>query len=132
MRRRRLRRTRGQLREDWIIYIMGAIAAAMIIVGLIYAVLPAHGEEVPLPQPRPSYERGSDAHLREVIHAALDDALHDQVKLLFSVWIKQGGDPNSQEVKRSATGIRRAVAAYRHAIRAIETEKLSWNQRNVR
>lgn len=67
-------------------------------------------------------ERGSDAHIRELMQQALDDALHDQVKQLFAVWIRDDrGQP-----ERAASGIRRAVSAYRHAVKAIENEKLTW------
>jgi hypothetical protein len=31
--------------------------------------------------------------------------------------------------QRASAGIRRAIAAYRHAIRAIGSEKLTWNER---
>jgi hypothetical protein len=65
--------------------------------------------------------RGSDTAVRAVIQSALDHALHDQVKHLFSIWMKDDkGQP-----QRAAAGIKRAVAAYRHAIRAIESEKLT-------
>jgi hypothetical protein len=67
--------------------------------------------------------RGSDTAVRAIIQAALDSALRNQVEHLFEIWMKDDrGQP-----QRASTGIRRAVAAYRHAIRAIETERLTWN-----
>jgi hypothetical protein len=66
--------------------------------------------------------RGSDPAVRAMIQTALDDALRNQVEHLFAIWMKDDkGQP-----QRASAGIRRAVAAYRHAIRAIETERLTW------
>jgi hypothetical protein len=77
---------------------------------------PAWSEEVPA--------RGSDPAVRIIIQSALDAALYDQVKHLFAIWMRDDvGQP-----QRASTGIRRAVTAYRHAIKAIETEKLSWDR----
>jgi hypothetical protein len=69
--------------------------------------------------------RGSDAAVRTIIQAALDSALRNQVEHLFEIWMRDDRD----QPQRASTGIRRAVAAYRRAIRAIETEKLTWNNR---
>jgi acyl-CoA reductase-like NAD-dependent aldehyde dehydrogenase len=70
--------------------------------------------------------RGSDAAVRAIIQRSLDEALQAQVQHLFAIWMRDDrGQP-----QRASAGIRRAVAAYRHAIKAIETERLSWN--NVR
>jgi hypothetical protein len=82
---------------------------------LLVALLPlaAWSEEVP--------PRGSDAAVRVIIQSALDAALEDHVKHLFATWMRDGAQPQH----RAAAGIRRAVAAYRHAIRAIDTEHLT-------
>lgn len=69
-------------------------------------------------------QRGSDEQVRGIIFDALDHSLHDQVQHLFSNWMK---DPGQGPPTRAAAGIRKAVAAYRHAIHAIETEKLTWD-----
>jgi hypothetical protein len=69
--------------------------------------------------------RGSDAAVRAIIQRSLDEALQAQVQHLFAIWMRDDrGQP-----QRASAGIRRAVAAYRHAIKAIETERLSWNNR---
>lgn len=74
-------------------------------------------------QKAPSVGRGSDAEVRQMIQEALDRALQDQVAALFMVWMKSGNEPGQPQ--RAAKGIRKAVAAYRHAIRAIDTEHLT-------
>ncbi|HEX8835445.1 MAG TPA: hypothetical protein VF748_00785 [Candidatus Acidoferrum sp.] len=72
-------------------------------------------------------ERGSDEHVRAIMQRALDDALHDQVRQLFTSWMKDAtGQPH-----RASVGIRRSVAAYRHALHAIQTEKLTWKQQRL-
>jgi hypothetical protein len=46
--------------------------------------------------------------VRGVLTAGLDDALHDHVKQMFSVWMKdETGQP-----ERAARGVRQAVSAY--------------------
>lgn len=69
-------------------------------------------------------DRGSDDRMRVMIAEALDKAFQEQVRHLFEVWMK---DPKGQP-ERAAMGIRRAVASYRRAIEAIETEKLTRKQ----
>lgn len=77
-------------------------------------------------QKAPSVGRGSDAEVRRIIQDALDQALSDQIKSLFGVWMKSSeGQP-----QRAARGIRKAVAAYRHAIRSVDTEHLTEEPRN--
>lgn len=76
-----------------------------------------------LATPAVSQERGSDVQVRKVIQTALDEAFQDQVKHLFSTWMKDStGQP-----QRAAAGVRRAVSAYRHAIQAIDSQKLTWH-----
>lgn len=59
--------------------------------------------------------------LKAVIRDALENALQNQVEHLFSVWLKDSrGQP-----ERAATGIRRAVTAYRHALEAISKEEFA-------
>lgn len=70
-------------------------------------------------------ERGTDAAVREIIQSALDDALKEQITHIFAIWLR---DPKGQP-QRAAAGVRKAVAAYRHAVTAIETEKLTWRIR---
>jgi hypothetical protein len=72
----------------------------------------AHGAEAP---------RGSDEHVRGIIQHALDDAFENQVEILFAGWMR---DPTGQP-GRAAAGVRKAVAAYRHAIVAIDTNGLA-------
>ena len=51
---------------------------------------------------------------------ALDDAFENQVEHLFSNWMKD----STHQPARAAAGVRKAVAAYRHAITAIDTQHL--------
>jgi hypothetical protein len=65
-------------------------------------------------------ERGGDEQIRRIIQRGLDEAFQNQVEHLFSNWMKD----EHQQPARAANGIRRAVRAYRHAIAAIDTERI--------
>lgn len=65
-------------------------------------------------------ERGSDAAVREIIQTGLDKALEEQVQHLFATLLRD----DTGQPQRAAAGIRKAVARYRHAIKAIETQPL--------
>ena len=65
-------------------------------------------------------ERGSDDHIRQLIQASIDAAFQSQVVHLFTNWMKDDTD----QPARAATGLRKAVRAYRRAIAGIENEKL--------
>jgi hypothetical protein len=54
--------------------------------------------------------------LKPLLRQALDDALMEQVKQLFLIWLKDSTD----QPQRARGGIEKAVAAWRHACRAIE------------
>ena len=58
-----------------------------------------------------------DERLKEILHKALDDALHEHIAHLFAVWMKD----DSGQPERAATGARRAIVAWRQAVQAIET-----------
>lgn len=56
-----------------------------------------------------------DVQMRQLLVESLEAGLRAQVKHYFEVWMK---DPTGQP-ERAANGIRRSVAAYRHAVEAI-------------
>lgn len=89
---------------------------------LLLLSVPASAQKAP-PVYVPLFGRGSDAEVKKMIQEALDRALQDQVASLFSVWMKSGEAKGQPE--RAARGIRKAVAAYRHAIRSVDTEHLT-------
>lgn len=81
-----------------------------LILGVLLLASPAYGQ---------SPEPGSEEHIHEVLQKALENALHDQIKTLFTTWLK---DPTDQP-HRASVGVRRAIAAYRHALRIIAENK---------
>jgi len=87
---------------------MRGVAAAMVLLSM-----GAAGAQEP--------ERGGDEQIRRVIQRGLDQAFQNQVERLFATWMKD----EHEQPARAANGIRRAVRAYRHAIAAIDTERLA-------
>lgn len=89
--------------------LMALAGAISLLLFLAFSKL-AHCEEI----------RGSDEQVRRVIQRGLDEAFQNQVEHLFSNWMKdETGQPG-----RAAAGVRKAVRAYRHAMVAIDNEKL--------
>ncbi len=61
-----------------------------------------------------------DEDIRALMRNALDHALMAHIGKLYASWL---ADAKGQPA-RAANGVRKAVAAYRHAVVAIENEKL--------
>jgi hypothetical protein len=61
-------------------------------------------------------ERGSDAHVRDQMRMALDEAYRDHIAHLFKTWLSDGAEGR----QRAARGVRKATEAYRQALRAAD------------
>jgi hypothetical protein len=66
-----------------------------------------------------------NAHLLQVDKDALDQAYKEQLKLLFSVWLKD----DVSVVHRINTGLQRARQAYAHAAEQIEKRERALQKR---
>jgi hypothetical protein len=58
-------------------------------------------------------------NIRRLMLTAIDDALHDHTKALFTGWLK---DPTGQP-KRASTGMQAAIVAYQRS----RADALKWN-----
>jgi len=61
-------------------------------------------------------------NIRRLLLTAVDDALHDQMKFLFTGWIK---DPTGQP-QRASAGLQSAIVAYQRA----RADALKWNPKS--
>ena len=67
-------------------------------------------------QPSPEPKR-DDEYIRQLLLSAADQALQDQINLLFSVWMRSTED----QPRRALVGAHQAVNAYRDIVKALES-----------
>jgi hypothetical protein len=94
----------------WARVLVVVLAAALAVLLLFFV---SGGEGAPVLEPPPSKW---DTHLLELDRQALESAYHDQMKLLFSVWLKD----DVKALERVTNGFRIARHAYAAAASRIE------------
>lgn len=80
-------------------------------------------EKVFEPQ-RPVLDIEGERKINTLLQTALDEALHDQIKHLFDIWLKDETD----QPRRAGVGARAAVKAYRDAMRALKERERKLEQ----
>jgi hypothetical protein len=84
----------------------------ILVIALIVFFTEAESQQLPAPAERTAY----DAHLVELDKQALELAYTDQVRLLFSVWLRD----DIKVVERVTKGLGIARRAYAHAAQEID------------
>jgi hypothetical protein len=93
---------------------LAAVAVAILLLLFAHVVDPSAAAQSPtVSEPDPSQY---DAHLIAMDKVALEEAYHDQIKLLFSVWLKD----DISTTHRVTNGARIARRAYIHAAGELE------------
>jgi len=72
-------------------------------------------KEVLEPQ-APLLDLAGEKKINSMLQKGLDDALHDQIKHLFEVWLRD----ETEQPRRASVGARAAIRAYRDAVRALQ------------
>lgn len=106
----------NSFKEDW--PKSGVLLGVILGLGLIgVLIIVLFVQATPAPTSELYGDIPNDPKLLEIDKVALDEAYHDQLKFLFSVWLKDGG----RNVQGITTGLRNARSA--HALAAAQIAK---------
>lgn len=87
------------------------LVVTVVTLGVVAGVIGGAETVPPMPSERECFTEEVREEVRTIMIDAVNHALHDQIKSLFAVWMRdERGQPD-----RASVGIAQALSAYKHA-----------------